>query len=194
MLIKRREPRTLAGEPPDELLSARKRRRWPRLRLSAIPRPVLIAAALVVIALVVLAVPAIGTVLTLKAGTDDLKAGARQLEGQGLSLTVKDTGAADADFVRAEQQFAKAESGLRTDPAFRLLSTFPFGKRQVAATIALDRSAVHVGRAGREGVTVANGLIAQKVLGPEHPKSNPGQEALTLLAAVSPRLDPVESL
>jgi type II secretory pathway component PulM len=109
MLIKRREPRTLAGESPDELrgVPAYSRPRRP-------PNPIRLVAAgvgaVLLLVVLVLAIPAIGTLRTLKGAGDDLRAGASRLEGKGLDLTAADTAAADADFKSAEQKFVKAES------------------------------------------------------------------------------------
>ena len=160
-----------------------RRRRMPDIRL-------LIGAGILAIVLAVIAIPAIATLFTLKAAGDDLKAGATRLEGKGLALTTRDTQAADADFLRAEQRFLKAEAGLRTDWAFALLSLLPAGKRQVDAAIILTHIGTRIGRAGHEGVRIADTLIAAKVVGPGT-RANPGDTALAVLDAVTPRLEPL---
>ena len=149
-----------------------RRRRMPDIRL-------LIGAGIVAIVLAVIGIPAIATLFTLKAAGDDLKAGATRLEGKGLALTTPDTQAADADFLRAEQRFLKAEAGLRTDWAFALLSLLPAGKRQVDAAIILTHIGTRIGRAGHEGVRIADTLIAAKVVGPGA-RRNPGDTALAV--------------
>ena len=154
-----------------------RRRRMPDIRL-------LIGAGIVAIVLAVIGIPAIATLFTLKAAGDDLKAGATRLEGKGLALTTPDTQAADADFLRAEQRFLKAEAGLRTDWAFALLSLLPAGKRQVDAAIILTHIGTRIGRAGHEGVRIADTLIAAKVVGPGA-RRNPGDTALAVLDSLA---------
>ena len=189
MLIKRREPRTLAGESPDELRGipaySRPRRPPSPIRLVAVS-----VGAVLLLVVLVLAIPAIGTLLTLKGAGDDLRSGASRLEGKGLDLTTADTAAADANFQSAEKKFVNAESGLHSYAAFGLLSAVSFGKRQVTAAVILSRSGAHIARAGHLGVQVANSLIAAKILGPG-PHGNTGEAALALLVAVTPRLDPI---
>jgi hypothetical protein len=190
MLIKRRAPHAVAGQPVGEFRSVRPLGMRIRVGRWAIPWPAAAGAVLVLVVLAVLAIPATATLLTLQSAGDDLRAGAIRLEGKGLELTAGDTKAADAEFLLAERRFQQAEAGLRNDAGFRLLSVLPPGKRQVDAAIVLSRSAVHVARAGHEGVAIANALIAQKVLGPGS-HGNLGETALSFLQALTPRLDPI---
>src|SRR5919201_1358658 len=190
MLLKRREPPTLAEDelkPASSVLILRYFN-----NLSQRTRRAIIIAAVAFMVLAILIVPVVGTLLGLKGAADDLRAGASRLEGKGLALTMSDTQAADAHFVSAEQRFRKAESGLRNDPGFRLLSVLPFINRQVEAAIALTRSGARVARAGHDGVVVADRLIAEKVIGPGL-HGNPGDIALSVLQALTPQLDPIIS-